>query len=811
MNWKVLKKLTAILFFLIFNSYSLAQDYVFFDDSPIENYYDQSFGFVNSPSYLELAFNNDKFPVDSTHYYSGKNSLKLHWSSKTGGDWGIAVADSAWNGHDVTIKDSIIFMAYSDTSINSSSLPKIYLEDLNNIKTNKFNIGEYISGINGKIWQRISIPLSIFKASPGSADLTKIKTIYFGQNVEDSVEHTIYLDEIKMISKTSSNVVSTPTGIAAKGYERHIDITWNQNPESDITQYKIYRYDGGIYKYIGSSPEDILIYSDFLDSSGVTKKYKVSAVNASNIESGLSNEAAASTYKMTDDQLLTMLQEATFRFFWDYAHPVSGLARERLGSGDVCAIGGSGFGVMAIIVGIERGFITRDQGVQRMLKILNFLSNADRFRGAYPHWMNGKTGKVIPFSQYDDGGDLVETSYMMQGLLTAREYFNKSNSDETQIRNLITNIWEGVDWDWYKKEQYSFTLYWHWSLDYGWIMNFPIHGYNEAMIVYLLAISSPTHGVSKYYYDFGWSGFSYANGKSFYGIPLYVGQDYGGPLFFAHYSFLGFDPRNKKDKYTNYFINNRNHTLINRAYCINNPHHYAGYDSLTWGLTASDDPIKGYLAHQPDFNSDLNSTADNGTISPTAAISSIPYTPDESLAAFKNFYRKYGKKIWGPFGFKDAFNVSQNWYAGSYIAIDEGPIIDMVENYRSQLLWNNFMANPEIQTMLDSIGFQPDITAISELKDNPNEFVLRGNYPNPFNPSTIIKFNLPKRENVELKIFDILGREVINLFNGNLNPGSNEIRWNGQDNFGKEVASGIYLYTLKTEGKILTGKMILQK
>jgi hypothetical protein len=805
-----LKSLAALLVIILTN-FSFGQDYLFFKDSPNDTYYDQSFGFVNTPSYLELALNNDKFPVDTAHHFSGKNSLKLHWISR-GGDWGIAVADSLWSGHDVTGKDSITFMAYSDSAIDNSAFPKIYIEDLNNNKTNKFNIGDYNSSLTKNIWKKVSVPLSIFKGNPGNADLTKIKTIYFGENVNDSAGHTIYLDDIKIISNSSSSVVSIPAGVTAKGYDKHIDIKWNPDPENNIDKYKIYRFNGSEYKLIGISPADITIFTDFLDSSGVTRKYKVSAVNSDNIESGLSSEASGTTYEMNDDQLLTMLQEATFRYFWDYAHPVSGLARERLGSGDVCAIGGSGFGVMAILVGIERGFITRDQGVQRILKILNFLSSADRFHGAFPHWMNGTTGKVIPFSTYDDGGDLVETSYLMEGLLTAREYFDGNNSDETDIRNLITNLWQSVEWNWYdKNDQYSYILYWHWSPDYGWIMNFPIQGYNEAMIVYLLAIASPTHAVSKYFYDFGWAANSYTNGKSFYGIPLFVGQDYGGPLFFAHYSFLGFDPRNKKDKYANYFINNRNHTLINRAYCIENPHNYAGYDSLTWGLTASDDPIRGYLAHQPDFNSNISTTADNGTISPTAAISSMPYTPEESIAAFKNMYMKFGAEVWGPFGFKDAFNISQNWYADSYIAIDEGPIIDMVENYRSRLLWNNFMANPEIQPMLDSIGFKPDFSGVNEKKELPDQFVLEGNYPNPFNPSTTIKFSLPSRQKVELKIFDVLGRNIRNLFSGELNRGSHQINWNGKDGFGVSSASGIYIYTLKSNGKTLTGKMVLEK
>ncbi len=610
------------------------------------------------------------------------------------------------------------------------------------------------------------------------------------------------------INKTlGTKVISAPTGVTAIGYDSHIDITWNANPETNIIGYNIYKLQDTTFTKIGNETPDIRIYDDFVGAPGDTATYAVTAFDANYNESGLSTPVAAYTYAMSDTAMLTMLEKATFRYFWDYAHPVSGLARERLGSGETVTIGGSGFGVMAILVGIYRNFITREQGVQRMLKILNFLSTkADRFHGAFPHWMNGTTGVVIPFSPEDDGGDLVETGFMMEGLLAARQFFNQTTTEEDSIRSMITNLWQSVDWNFYRGAPGNYALYWHWSPNYGFNgnTNFFIRGYNEAMIVYLLAVASPTHSVSKYSYLVGWSGLggNYLNGNSYYGIPLYVGPAYGGPLFFSQYSFLGFDPINKKDRYTDYFINNKNMTLINRAYCIANPKHYAGYDSVTWGLTASDDPF-GYSAHSP--------TNDNGTITPTAAISAMPFTPVESIAAFKNLYNKYGKKIWGPFGFKDAFNVSQNWYADSYLAIDEGPIIDMIENYRSQLLWKNFMANPEIQPMLDSVGFVGDETGIKSEKKTPDKFILEGNYPNPFNPSTTIKFSLPRRERVEVSVYNFLGQKIISLVNEDFPAGGNNVTWNGKDSSDNEVASGIYIYNIIAEGKQYSGKMVLLK
>ena len=406
-----------------------------------------------------------------------------------------------------------------------------------------------------------------------------------------------------------------------------------------------------------------------------------------------------STYKfpeISDQELLTKIQEATFGYFWDFAHPVSGLARERNTSGDIVTIGGSGFGVMAILVGIHRDFITRNEGVERLQEIVDFLTQADRFHGVWPHWMNGNTGAVVPFSTYDDGGDLVETAFMAQGLITVRQFLDENTPAESELISDINNLLDTIEWDWYTRDGQE-VLYWHWSPEHDWRMNMQIKGYNEALIVYLLAASSENYGIDPDVYHQGWaSSGGIENGDSFYGITLPVGYDYGGPLFFAHYSFLGLNPENLSDRYANYWMQNRNHTLINRQHSIQNPNGFVGYSEDSWGLTASDNP-DGYLAHEP--------TRDNGTITPTAAISSIPYTPEESMDAIRHFYYILGDKLWGEYGFHDAFNPTRGWWADSYLAIDQGPIVIMIENHRSGLLWDLFMSAPEVQSALNELEF----------------------------------------------------------------------------------------------------------
>lgn len=399
---------------------------------------------------------------------------------------------------------------------------------------------------------------------------------------------------------------------------------------------------------------------------------------------------------ISEDELLTLVQQQTFKYFWDFAHPASGMARERNTSGNLVTSGGSGFGLMAIIVGIERGFISRSEGVERLSKIVTFLEGADRFHGAWSHWIDGTTGAVLPFSTNDNGGDLVETALLVQGLITFRQYLDPADATESSLITRINTLWEGVEWDWYTREGQK-VLYWHWSPDKQWTMNLPIRGHNETLITYLLAASSPTHPISKDVYTEGYArNGGIQNGNEFYGITLPLGEDYGGPLFFAQYSFLGLDPRNLQDTYANYWTQNRNHTLINRAYVIENPKRYIGYNERSWGLTASDNN-NGYSAHSP--------ANDLGVITPTAALSSFPYTPEESMEALKFFYYSIGDRLWGEYGFYDAYNLTAGWVANSYLAIDQGPIVVMIENYRTGLLWDLFMSAPEIQDGLTTLGF----------------------------------------------------------------------------------------------------------
>lgn len=507
------------------------------------------------------------------------------------------------------------------------------------------------------------------------------------------------------IAEKSNYVV--PANLKATGYPAHTELTW-QNRNAFV--YEIYRSvdNGQNFNKVGETDKET--YMDFFGKPVQKEQNYIYRV----IPKGLSVKSTdAAKFEIsvfikliTDEALLDMTQRYTTRYFFDFAQPLDGLARERSNdtNGDIITIGGSGFGVMALIAGAERNYFSRNDAFKTIEKIVSFLERTERFHGAWAHWYDAGTGKVFNFSQFDDGGDLVETAFMTEGLLTAREYFRNGSVNEKELVTRITKLWESIEWNWYT--QGKDALYWHWSKKYGFKMNHRITGFDETLITYVLAASSPTFPIERSVYENCYTNSGYfLNGKSYYGIKLDLGMEYGGPLFFTHYSFLGLNPNGLSDKYTNYFERNRAHALIQLAYAKENPKHQTDFGENCWGFTFSDDAINGYSSH------DLNTKDENGTISPTAALSSIVYTPEASMAVLRHLYLDKGKQMLGKYGFYDAYNpglVEGQQVVHSYLAIDQGPIAVMIENYRSGLLWKLFMSNPEIHKGLDRLGFKTE-------------------------------------------------------------------------------------------------------
>jgi len=782
--------LFATILFLISLKAS-SQTVYFFRDGNNPGFYDSGLAFRTAPSLLEQAgASGDKIPTSTSVFFEGTNSLKIHWTSKSGGSWQTYIIAPGFPFQNIKNTDSLSMMVFAPDGLLKSAMPKLFMEVApNNSKTKKYNLSDFNNDIPAMVWTEVRFPLSVFFNDAGNSalDFTKTKAIILEQNAADNVDHLTYVDNVKTYKPDSVVLTLTaPTNLTAQGYDSHVELNWVEG--ANAKKYEIWIQTGGGAYILRKNVPTAKAAIDFVRELGenLNLKYKIRAIGANVDTSAFSNEISANTAAMSDSALITMIQRYTFRYFWEFAHPISGMARERSTTEDVATIGGTGFGISAIIVAVERGFITRTEGVNQLNKIVNFLSTADRFHGVFPHWMNGATGKVIPFSPKDDGGDLVETSFLFQGLLTARQYFNGNTPAEVQLRSTIKSLWDAAEWDWYRKNGEN-VLYWHWSPNFDWQMNFPLKGYYEALITYILAVASPTHKIPAAIYHQGWAGLpTYVNGKTFYGNKLFVGPNAGGPLFFAHYSFIGFDARNIKDAYANYYQHNINQSLINWSYCKENPKQWLGYSTDNWGLTASDDP-DGYLAHEP------MSITDNGTISPTAALSSMPYTPQQSLAALKYFYRQEGAKLFGLMGFYDAFNKTRSWYSDSYLAIDQGPIIDMIENARTGLLWKFFMQSPEIKPALDAIGFATDIVATSAQASNG--LTVLKYYPNPGIRNGFIEIELTKANKLNLAIFDIRGRQVKKEFeNRSFTAGKQTIKVDLND-----LIPGVYVLDLKAK------------
>lgn len=684
-----------------------------FENSMMSDSYYNSSATYTGKSWIKHI--QTKLPVSETYSFTPKNAIELQYISSNEGSWSATIQYDKIRGIDFFQPAThVSFWMYLKDMDAINSLPKVavlYGEEsvskIVELQSIKFEKGQ---------WQHVLIPLTNFSEA---LTVENINGIQFSQGETSATTQTIFIDQIELITVfTTPKLTPTPELINSKGFERHIDIKWKPENDANVKYVKIYRADtDGTFKAIGIQSPTITGFSDYVGETNQTDvSHKITFLDSNYNESPFSNTITSKTQSLTDEAFLDMIQEANFRYYWDGAEPNSGLAYENIpGRTSMIATGASGFGIMAIITGVERGFITRDEAVERFIKITQFLKKADRFHGVYPHFLDGVTGKVVPFfGKRDNGGDLVEHSFLMQGLLTAYQYFNANTTKETEIRTIISTLWNETDWSWYKRYPDAEFLLWHWSPDQEWAINHKLIGWNETMITYFLAIASPTHSVPASMYYTGWAspsqeaqdyrsnwgktldGSQYKNGNTYFGIELPVGVSNGGPLFFVHYSYFGLNPNKFTDAYTNYFENNKRIAEINQRYSIENPKGYTGYGDDFWGLTASDGPGR-YSANEP------NIANDEGKMTPTGALASFPYTPEASMKALKNYYYNYGDFLYGYYGFKDAFSLDENWCSPLYMGLNQAPIVVMIENHRTRLLWNLFMSHKDIQNGLEKL------------------------------------------------------------------------------------------------------------
>jgi len=679
-----------------------------------------------APSWIEAWKGN--MPIDEEHFISPPNSLRLSWIANTGGDWLAEVYAERWRGRELRLEGSLLsFWLRGGEAISADALPALHVHLSHERATLPLRLGRILGDLPAGVWIQARIPFSVFPPATGELDFSRIDRVVFSQSIDDGIPHTLLIDEIRVLPESAPAQparLELPAQLDARGFDRHVDLTWGPANPGGVLYYLIYRsLDGAAFEPVGIQNPAIPFYSDFCGLPHGARWYRLAAVGFDYREQPVGLTAQASTRPFRDEELLDRVQDACFRYYWHGAHPLCGMARECIpGDEDLIALGASGFGILAVLSAVERGFVSRAAGLDRLERITAFLSKADRFHGAWPHFLDGRTGRAIPwFGKYDNGGDLVETAFLIQGLLAARQFFDRPERAERALHDRITGLWEEVEWDWYRGGPDPDFLYWHWSPGHGFHIDHPLIGWNETLIAYLLAIASPTHPVPAELFTSGWASSSpraveyrqnwgktthgdhYTNAHRYYGTELPVGVGSGGPLFFTHYSFMGFDPRGIRDRFTNYFKNNQAIARINHAYCAANPLGFEEYSADAWGLTASDDH-SGYLAHEASPHSD------NGTLSPTGALASFPYTPQESMRALKHFYYERGEQLWDFLGFRDAYNPTVGYVSPIFMGLNQAPICVMIENQRSGLLWRLFMANEEIRKALEGMGFVKDKT-----------------------------------------------------------------------------------------------------
>ncbi len=753
--------------------------------------YDQSFILqADGSSFEEGCFLGEycgKIPVAPTAFV-GENALSLKWTSADGGNWEAGLAKADWSFTDVEGATELFFWAYSAEGIAKENLPGIKFESLSGW-SDKFLLSAYNEDLPAGVWTKLVLRPDFEESG---VDMTGIKMVGFCQDVADGAEHHMLVDDL-----TFSNLaeeVPAVTALTAEGFDSHVNVRWDGRFNNETTFEVLEEVNGGL-RLISATESTFLV--DFVGQD-INRNYVVRQ-NLNGQYSPLAS-ASAVTKELTDEQLLDMVQKAAFEYFWEspYAH---GATPERRIAGvrenNTVAAGGSGWGFMALPIGVEHGWVTREEAAERALLMAQFFANAERFHGAWSHWINAVSGKAIPFSELDDGGDLVETALLMQGMLATANYFDGNNANEKGLRTLVYKMMNEIEWDFYRNG--TDALYWHWSPNHDFEMNHKIAGFNEALMVYVLAASMTEHKIEADIYHDGWaSGPAFENGNEFYGFNLPLGPAMGGPLFLSQYSFMVMDPFGMKDQYAAYDEQVVNQTKINHAFCVDNPNGHTGYSDLVWGLTASDNP-DGYLAQEPG-----DATHDNGTITPTAALGAYAFTPELSLPTLKHFYREMGAEIWDLYGFRDAFHVGREWVADGYISIDQGPILAMIENHRSGLLWKLGMTSPYVQTGLRALDIDWNTEKYNVLTDNDQGKELQkvavyvnseAGYLKIFTSQNIIAESL--------KVIGVNGQSSALTSSEKYNQ-YYTVPFSG-------LTAGLYYLTFTTEeGELMTSKIIIQ-
>lgn len=678
------------------------------DDAIGAGYYDASVPAVTPPSTLTTTASpsGGKLPILTNRAFTGTQSGLLEWKSAPGGAWSFFIASPAWQIKDLTGYSNLVFFINGPAAIAAATLPRLGLEGSANQKTPTISLGTFLSqGMDSdtKTWQRVTVPLAAFQPF-ASFSLAQFKDVFFTQNAADNIPRTVWLDGVRV---TDGSTPAAPGGVVTRAGDQSVVLHWARNSEANLAGYRIYRSlnPNGPFTLLNSAPLQLPSFADFAVTNGQNYFYVVRALNGAWAESLDSTVASAQPHAFASDaEFLEYLQQTTFDYFWYEANPTNGLVRDRSQPNSFASIAGVGFGLTGIGLAIDHGWISREQGRQRVLTTLRTFYSGPQgtnasgmigYKGWYYHFLGLNTATRFGTTELSS----IDSALLFAGVLYVKDYFDADQPDEAEIRRLADAIFNRVDWHWMANGANSLTMGWMPEtgfLSARWI------GYNEAMVLYVMGLGAATNPLPAAHWNSWTSGYAWRTnyGQAYVEFP---------PLFGHQYSHCWIDFRHLADAYMrnrgiSYFENSRRATLAQRAYAIANPGGFTGYGSNVWGFTACDGPGYGRFAG---YNARGAPPAENddGTIAPTAVGGSLPFAPEICLPALRNLYDRFRTNLWTGYGFRDAFNLTANWWDPDVLAIDQGAILLMAENHRTQNVWRRFMRSPEIQRGLKAAGF----------------------------------------------------------------------------------------------------------
>ena len=767
---------------------------IFVGDDAIGNgYRDASWGDASGADYIRLV-NGSKMPVVDDQARVGRTSGLIEYRH-AGGSWALHIAAEDWPEFDLSGMDSLVLYLNGPETVPAGELPWIGLEDGAKVHSSVVPLADYVGDGEGDVgtWQRVALPLEALDSA--TFDITRTQTVRFVSGSTRTELRRLWVDHIHATGIIEgAQRPPAPAALETRDGDRSVIVRW-EAPEADVHGYRVYRAVGESMEEV----EPLTTRTDFVDTdveNGVVYRYAVRTVDEQGIASEPSADVTAMPRPLSDDEFLELLQRTAFDYFWNEADPLTGQVRDRDTPGSACSIAATGMGLSVVTIGIDQGWISREDGRSRILTTLRSMQETPQgpeqtgtsgYRGFYYHFLDCSTATRAGTNELST----IDTALLMAGVLHAGEYFDGMDHAEVEIRELAAALYERVEWDW---AQVRPPLIGHgWTPESGHI-RWDYGGYNETMVLYLLALGSPTHPVDAT----AWTSFTRTySWETHYGLSFVTFP----PLFGHQYSHLWFDFRGIADSRMrgfgiDYFENSRRSTLANRAYAVDNPQGYPNYGPDEWGLTASDIP-GGYLARGAPPAQD-----DDGTIAPTAPGGSIAFTPDESLAALRAMYDRYRTRLWGPYGFRDAYNVAQEWFAPGHIGIDQGPFALMIENLQTGRIWEVFMRNEAAQRGLERAGFQTFHVNVDQV--DAHRLALTVN-PNPILSDGRIEAELDEPRHVVISVFDVLGRQVAQVADQTLPSGLHRYPLDAS-----RFPAGVYFVRMSAGGESLVSSIVVR-